>query len=93
MMIKSVREGKSPMLLAGVLALMTQSAWSDETQEASEPVAVAEAVAAARQRVEADAQAYIEALNQRLSEELARDYEAIGAARTVLVIAEVPTRG
>jgi hypothetical protein len=44
-------------------------------------------------QLEADAKAYMEALNQRLAEELARDLKAIGAPRVELVIAEVPTRG
>jgi hypothetical protein len=93
MLIKSVTERKSRILLAGVSALMTQAAWSEESKP-TEPEAIVDSRQAdARQQVEADAKAYIEALNRRLMQELARDLEAIGAARVELVIAEVPTRG
>jgi hypothetical protein len=91
MMLKSVTERKSRILLAGVLAVMTQVAWSDDNRQAPEPAVPVPA--ALLLQLEADAKAYMEALNQRLAEELARDLEAIGAPRVELVIAEVPTRG
>ena len=93
MLIKSVTERKSRILLAGVLALLTQAAWTDEPDAAASKAPVAERPAEAIRQTDADAQAYIEALNRRLLQDLARDLEAISASRIELVIAEVPTRG
>jgi hypothetical protein len=94
MLRKSVTEGTSRILLAGVLALVAQGAWSGERSEAREPaVAPTEAQTAAHQRIEVEIRAYIEALNKRLIEKLARAIEATNAARIELAMPEVPTRG
>jgi hypothetical protein len=94
MMRNSVTDGKSRVLLAAVLALFAQGAWSDERRADLEPaVAPEETPSAARQRIEVEIRAYIEALNKRLTEELAREIEASNASRVELAIAEVPTRG
>jgi hypothetical protein len=93
MMLKSVTEGKT-LLLAGVLALVAQGAWSDESNDAKAPAAAGTATETSdRPALEIDISAYIEALNKRLSEQLQRDIEALNAARVELAIAEVPTRG
>lgn len=96
MMLKSVTEGTTPVLLAGALALMAQGAWSDEHRESTEPAIIVTATAtatSAKLPVEIDINAYIEALNRQISDELVREIEALSAARVELVIAEVPTRG
>jgi hypothetical protein len=94
MMRKSVTPGTSRILLAGVLALVAQGARSDESSAAHRPaVAPQETETAARQRIEIEIQAYIEALNKRLAEELAREIEASSASSIEIAIAEVPTRG
>jgi hypothetical protein len=92
MMLKSVTEGKSRILLAGVLALIAQGAWSDESNDSQEP-AVAATEISVRRQVEVDIRTSIEAFNKRLSEELARAIEATNASRIEFAIAEVPTRG
>jgi hypothetical protein len=99
MMIKTTPEMKSRVLIAAVLGLLSQSAWSDQGQAATSALPEVR-VTAPRQKIEiadlkisTDAQGYIEALNRRLAEDLAKDLEAIRASRVELVIAEVPTRG
>ena len=86
-------QGTSRILLSSALALSAQSAWSDDGQAARDQAAGSEKTATAREQLEADVQAYIEAINRRLAEDLARDLEAIAASRIEIVIAEVPTRG
>jgi hypothetical protein len=92
-MLKSVTEGRSRVLLAGVLALIAQGALSEESVRSEEPTTVATTESSARLQVEIDVRAYIEALNKRLSEALAREIEALHASRIEIAIAEVPTRG
>jgi hypothetical protein len=92
MMLKSVKAGNSRILFAGVLALIAQGAWSDESNDSQEP-AVAVTETSVRPQVKVDINAYIEAFNERLSEELARAIEATNASRIEFAIAEVPTRG
>lgn len=92
MMLKSVTEGKK-LLLAGVLALVAQGAWSEESNDAKQLAAGNATETSARPAHEVDISAYIEALNKRLSEKLAREIDALNAGRVELVIAEVPTRG
>ena len=93
MMRKSVTEGKR-LLLAGVLALVAQGAWSEESTDAKAPAAAETATeTSARPALEIDISAFVEALNKRLSEQLRRDLEALNATRVELAIAEVPTRG
>lgn len=96
MKLKTVTAGKTPVVLAAALALMAQSASGEERNVGREPATIAaanETVAALKRSVEVEIRAYIEALNKRLSEELAREIEAFNAARVELAIAEVPTRG
>ena len=92
----TVTAGKTRVLLAAALAFMAQGAWSEESNDARQPASTAAATeteTSATQPVEIDVKAYIEALNKRLSDELAREIEALNAARIELAIAEVPTRG
>jgi predicted metalloprotease len=97
MVLKSVTEGETRFLLAGVLALMAQGAWSESNNDAQKPaVAATETVtvtAAAERPIEVDVRAHIDALNKRLVDELSRQIKALDANRSELVIAEVPTRG
>jgi len=95
MKLKTVTAGKTTVVLAAALALMAQSALSEERNVEREPASIAanETVAALKRSVEVEIRAYIEALSKRLSEELAREIEALNAARVELAIAEVPTRG
>ena len=92
----SVTAGKTRVLLVAALALMAQGAWSEESNDArasADAVNASETVTSAPRPVEIDIAAYIEAFNKRLSEKLAREIEALNAARIEFVIAEVPTRG
>ena len=96
MMLKTVTAGKTRVLLASALAIMAQSAWSDESDVAQAPADAPianETAAPAEQPVSFDIPAYIEELNKRLSEKLNREIEALNAARVELALAEVPTRG
>lgn len=93
---KTVTAGKTPVVLAAALALMAQGASSEERNVERQPAgtaAASETIAALKRSVEIEIRASIEALGKRLSEELAREIEALNAARVELAIAEVPTRG
>jgi hypothetical protein len=75
---------------------MAQGAWSESNNDAQKPAVAATetvTVTAAEPPVEVDVRAHIDALNKRLVDELSRQIKALDAARTELVIAEVPTRG
>lgn len=99
MMIKTVTEGKTRVLIAGALALLTQGAWADDGEAArqapaevkvsmpNQPIVIAET------KLENDASEHIEALNRYLAAELEASLEAIRISRVELVLAEVPTRG
>lgn len=96
MMLKTVTAGKTRVLLAAALAVMAQGAWSEESNDSQEPAGTAaanETVTSSERPVEIDIRAYIEALNKRLADELAREIEALNAARIELAMPEVPTRG
>jgi hypothetical protein len=95
MMRDSVNAGKTRVLLAAALAFMAQGAWSEESNDAepSAEAATAHETVTSVRPAEFDIPAYIEELNKRLSEKLAREIEALNAARVELAIAEVPTRG
>lgn len=99
MMIKTVTEGKTRVLIAGALALLTQGVWADDGQAARNAPDVVkvsvsrDAVVTEEAKLDADAQAHIESLNRHIAAELEKNLEAIGFARIELVIAEVPTRG
>jgi hypothetical protein len=99
MMIHTVTEGKHRILVAGAVALISQSAFSGDAGLArSEPEVLtvtaerpsAEIVDA---RVETDIKAHIDAVNRRFATDLKSDLEAIDRTRIELVISEVPTRG
>ena len=92
-MNKSVTNRKVGVLLAGVFALISQGAWSDEGSAENQLKAEDAKVAAAREQVEAHAREFIEALNRRLAEELQQNLVEIDAPRIELAIVEVPTRG
>jgi hypothetical protein len=96
MKLKTVTAGKTPVVLAAALALMAQSASSEERNIERQPAGTAtaiETIESLKRSVEIELRAYVEALSKRLSEELAREIEALNAARVELAIAEVPTRG
>jgi len=98
-MIKTTTAGKSRVLIAGALALLSQGAWADGG-EAAKVAASRVTVSIPDQRIEIAAEkidpsvrAHIEALNRQFAKELAERLEAIGKSRFELAIAEVPTRG
>ena len=91
MKIKTTLAVSRPVLIAAALALLSQSAWSD--QEEVRVTSPRMAIEIAQPKIATDAQAYIDALKQRLAEDLAKSLEAISASRIELVIAEAPTRG
>jgi hypothetical protein len=96
MMQKSATAGKTRVLLAAALALMAQGALSEESKVARQPAgteAASETLASATRLAESEIRAFIEALNKRLAEELAREIEALNAARIEFAMPEVPTRG
>jgi hypothetical protein len=98
-MIKTSKAGKSRVLIAGALALLSQGAFSEEGRAAKDTAADI-TVSIPNQRIEvevakleASAREHIEALNARIAQEWAERLEAIGRKRFELVIVEVPTRG
>lgn len=91
MKIKTTLAVSRPVLIAGVLALLSQSAWTDQEEvRVTSPRMTSEI---AVPKIATDAQAYIDALKQRLAEDLTKSLEAIRSSRIELVIAEAPTRG
>ena len=91
MKIKTSLAVSRPVLITGVLAFLSQSAWTD--QEEVRVTSERTAIEIAEPKIATDAQAYIDALKLRLAEDLAKSLEAISASRIELVIAEAPTRG
>ena len=99
MMITATATRKTRVLIVGALALlMSQGAWSDEGQN-SERISVVKVsipdqeIAVSKPRIEASADAHIEALNETIARERARHAEAIHATRFELVLAELTDRG
>jgi hypothetical protein len=99
MMTNTVTEGKYSILVAGALALISQSALSGDTNAGKRELEVL-TVTAQRSaselvdaRIETDIKAHVDALNRRFAADLEDDLEAIGSSRIELVISEVPTRG
>jgi len=99
MMMNTVTEGKYSILVAGALALISQSALSGDKNAARRELEVV-TVTAQRPaselvdaRIETDIKAHVDALNRRFAADLEDDLEAIGGSRIELVISEVPTRG
>jgi len=98
-MTHTVTERKHRILVAGALALISQSAFSGDANAAkAEPevltvTAQRPSTATTEPRIETDIKAHIDALNERFESDLKKDLEAIGKSRIELVISEVPTRG
>jgi hypothetical protein len=98
-MIKTIKAGKSRVLIAGALALMSQGVWSEEGQAAKDAAADItvsipnQAIEVVAEKLQASASEHIDALDQRIARDLADRLEAIGDSRFELAIAEVPTRG
>lgn len=99
MTIHTVTDRKHSILVAGALALISQSAISGGASAArAEPeiltvTAERPSTELVEPRIETDIKAHIDALNARFESDLKRDLEAIGASRIRLVVSEVPTRG
>jgi hypothetical protein len=99
MTIHTVTDRKHSVLVAGALALISQSAISAEANAAKADPEILTVTAArpsteiVEPRIETDIKAQIDALNARFESDLKRDLEAIGTSRIRLVVSEVPTRG
>lgn len=99
MKMQSAFESRQRALLAGVLALFSQVALSDEanaSRSEAEEVRVSapsQEIVIADPRIETDAEAMIEAMNRQIAEDLKRSIEAISGTRIELVVSEFPTRG
>lgn len=95
----TVTERKHRILVAGALALISQSAFSgDANADQREPeiltvTAQRPSIEIIDARIETDIKAQVDALNRRFATDLENDLEAIGRSRIELVISEVPTRG
>jgi hypothetical protein len=102
-MSRQIKERMNRAALAGALVLLSQAALGDESQvsmRAPEIVRVTlphdwTAFASPTQFVDSRSHfdALVEALDKSVALDLARQVEALGASRTELAIAEVPTRG
>lgn len=98
-MMQTVTHRKHRLLVAGALALISQSAVSGDANAAKrEPEIVTvtaqrPSIETVEPRIETDIKAHIDALNRRFATDLEDDLEAIGRTRIELVISEVPTRG
>jgi hypothetical protein len=99
MMMNTVTEGKYSILVAGALALISQSALSGDTNAGKRELEVVTVTAqrpvseVVDARIETDIKAHVDALNRRFAADLDNDLKAIGSSRIELVISEVPTRG
>jgi hypothetical protein len=99
MMIHTVTDRKHSILVAGVLALISQSAFSGDVNTAKREPEVLTVTAQRPSteivdaRIETDIKAQIDALDRRFATDLENDLKAIGSSRIELVISEVPTRG
>lgn len=96
MMIKTLTAGKTRVLIAGALAILSQSAWSDRGPAANSDLRLSipqPRIEIATPKIEASAEAHIETLKRRIAEDLAASLAAIGDTRFELVTVEVPTRG
>jgi hypothetical protein len=89
--------------LAGALVLLSQAALGDESQETTRALEIVRVTmphdwnAFASPTNDIDSRLHFDALEAALDKsvalDLARQIEALGASRTELAIAEVPTRG
>ena len=98
-MMQTVTERKRNLLVAGVLALISQGALSGEVAPVSTRMEVVRVTAPrpASQivdaRIEVRAAELIEAINARIEKDLRKSLDAIRPTRIELAISEVPTRG
>lgn len=97
--MNTVTERRHRILVAGALALISQSAFSgDAIAGKREPevltvTAQRPSIELVDTRVETDIEAHIDAVDRGIAAELENDLKAIGRLRIELVISEVPTRG
>jgi hypothetical protein len=103
MMKQTVTERKPGLLVAGALALISQSALGGDTETQRAHVATQEVVTVTAPRpdkpgfenqvLETNVQAQIEAIDRRIERDIEKRVDSIGRNRIELVISEVPTRG
>ena len=103
MLKQTVTERKPGLLVAGALALISQSAVGGDPRATRAPVAMQEVVTVTAPRpdeprfenaiLETDVQALIEIIDRRIGRDLEKRVGSVGGNRIELVISEVPTRG
>lgn len=102
-MKQTVTPRKPGFLVAGALALISQSALGGDTETIRGPAAAQEVVRVTAPRpegptfenpvLETHVRALIEAIDRRIERDIENRVDAIGRDRIELVISEVPTRG
>lgn len=102
-MKQTVTERKPGLLVAGALALISQSALGGDSETHRAPVATQDVVTVTAPRpdepgfesyvLETNVQALIEAIGRRIERDLEQSVDSIGRNRIELAISEVPTRG
>jgi len=103
MMKQTVTLRKPGLLVAGALALISQSALGGDSETLRAPEATQEVVTVTAPRpdvpgfenhiLETNVQALIEVIDRRIEQDLEKRVDSIGRLRIELVISEVPTRG
>jgi hypothetical protein len=99
MKIRTVTLRKQGLLIAGALAVLSQSALGSDANVAKrEPevltvTAQRPPIVASDSQIETDVSVHIEAVERRFAKDLEKDLAAIGNSKIELVISEVPTRG
>lgn len=99
MMMQTVTERKRNLVVAGVLALISQGALSSEVVPASQGIEIVRVTAqrppitGSDSQIEIRAVEMIEAMNRQVEKDLESTLDAIRPTRIELVISEVPTRG